>query len=348
MAAFSLFFATEATEKKQQSWHLVTFSIYMTLAVLTKGIAPLMFAPGFMAYVLIRKKIVAFLKNKWMYAGVAIFIVFGVGFYFLREAINPGYLKAVWINELGGRFSSVNEGHEADFSFYFNEIITWQFVHYMFIFPAALIIGTFFSDTVIKRLVLFAAAIGTMFLIVISIAATKLPHYDAPLFPFLAIIVSSFFYFIYTIASEHLRRIYQWSTASLIAFVFVLSFFIKPYSDAISRVYFPKGDWWEEGFSVSCKYFQHAVQGTVHEDNCKLIFDTESIGSGTVIRCYEQELKEHHINNPVIRHDEVKVHDKVIVFDPYLKQLISQKFVTEEVHSLPFCNGDVIYIKSEK
>jgi 4-amino-4-deoxy-L-arabinose transferase-like glycosyltransferase len=348
IASFHLFFATEATEKKEESKHLVWLFVFMTLAVLTKGIACLMFAPGFFIYALLRKKIVPFLKNRGFYAGLLIFIVFGAGFYLLREAVNPGYLNAVWINELGGRFSCVNEGHVATFNFYVNEIITWQFIEYLPVFPLALIVSIFLSETFIRRLVVFALVTGGTFLVVISSAATKLSHYDAPLFPFLAITTAPLFYLVFRLISEKLKITYHSAIAPLIAFIVVLSLFIKPYSDIIDKVYFPKGDWWEEGFSTSCKYFQQAVAGKAKNENCKLIFDAEPLGPGTTLDCYKEELKEHNIPNLIVRHDQVQVHDSIIVFDSYLKQLIEKKYVTEQIRTLDFCKGDIIYLACEK
>ena len=343
-----LFFACEAVEKKEQSRYLFGFFVFLTFAVLTKGIACLMQVPGLFIYAVLRKKIVPFLKNKWAYAGLVFFLIFGLGYYFLRETINPGYIKAVWENELGGRFSGVLEHHKGAFTMYMSELVSWQFAEYIFLFPVALIIGLLFSQSRIRKLVLFSSLVGSTFLIVVSSASTKLGHYEAPLIPYLAMITASLFIFLYDAVKNSLSNNYKPLISTLLSFFLIISLFLYPYSHIISKVYFPKGDPWEEGFSVSCKYFQDAAKGNLHEVNCKLIFDTDSIGPGSVIACYQQELKEHYINNEIIRHDQVKVNDKVIVFDPYLKQLINQKFVTEEVHSLPFCNGDVIYIKCEK
>jgi len=346
--SLQLFFACEAVEKKEQSKHLLGFFIFITLAVLTKGVACIMQAPGLLIYVLLRKKFFPFLKNKWLYAGLAIFIVFGLGYYVLRETLNTGYIQAVWVNELGGRFGGVLDNHQGPFTLYINEMVTWQFIEYMFIFPAALIIGAFFSEPFIRRLVLFAALTGSSFLFVVSSAATKLPHYDAPLFPYLAIITASFFYFVYILIRQKLQPAYQLTIASGIAFIVMLSFFARPYTDIISKVYFPKGDSWEEGFSTSCKYFQDAVRGKVKQENCKLAYDYGGMGEGCVVTCYKEELKERLINTEIVHPDQVKAGDSVIVFDNPAKELIKQKFVTEEIHSLPNYNADVIYIKSEK
>ncbi|HWB64246.1 MAG TPA: glycosyltransferase family 39 protein, partial [Chitinophagales bacterium] len=96
LMAMNLFLAVQAIEKRKQSAHLFLFFIFLTLAVLTKGIACMMLMPGLFIYTLAHKRVLPFLKNKAFYAGLIFFLVFGAGYYFLRETMNHGYLQAVW------------------------------------------------------------------------------------------------------------------------------------------------------------------------------------------------------------------------------------------------------------
>lgn len=343
--ALHLFFATEAKEKQQQSKHIMLFFFFLTLAVLTKGVASFMLAPGLLLYVLVRKKLWPFLQNKASYAGLAFFLVFGIGYYFLREVYNPGYMQAVWEQELGGRYNTSLHGHRGHFTFYLNEIITWQFTSYMYLFPVALILGLAFLEGKIRRLVIFCVLTGSLFLLIVSSASTKLPHYDAPLFPFLAIITASFFYFIY---SSIIKRLPHKPMASPLAFLLVLAMLSVPYAIIIPHVYFPKGDPWEEGFAVQCRIFQDAAKGNERIDSLKLVFPgKEEYGPKNVLRCYTRELSELEIKTNIITEKQAHAGDTIVVFDPWHKTLIEQYWDIAHIRHIERCNADVYYVKEK-
>ncbi len=348
ISSINLFLAVEYEDAKKRLKHLFLFFLFLTLAVLTKGVACMMLAPGLFLYVLLRKKVMVFLKEKMFYAGLLFFIVFGVGYYFFRESINPGYLEAVWINELGGRYGQTIDAHYGSIWFYFNEIVTWQFTSYMLLFPLSILVGLKFSTNNVNRITLFSVIVGGVFLLIVSVAGTKLPHYDAPLFPYLAIITAALFYFLYTVIKGWLSKRTTYLIASLMAMVCVLSLLAKPYYDIISKVYFPKGDAWEENFSNSCRIFQDAAHGKIALNDYKLVFDAdEEYGPITVLTCYKQMLKERGIDVKIERHDAVSAGEKVIVFDPYMIQLLSQKFDIDVIEHIDRYNADIINVKEK-
>lgn len=345
----NLFRAIEARDQKGQSLHIFLFFVFLTLGVLTKGVACMMLLPGILIYTLVRKKVVPFLKDKAFYAGLLVFVVFGLGYYVLREKMNPGYLKAVWENELGGRFGGTLEGHSGPIGYYINEMITWQFVNYLFLFPPALLAGLFFPDFRIRRLVQYSAVVGFSFLLVISLAGTKLPHYDAPAFPYLAIITATLFYGLYIALRDRIGQKQNTARAALIAGFFVISFLGKPYYDIIQKVYFPLGDWWEEGFGNSCKFFQQAARQQTDPGKYKAVINTDGpYGRATVLICYREELKQRRVPVDIVDTNGVAVNDSVLVFDWGERNFIQSHFETEPIKHLDYCNADVMFLKSKK
>ena len=337
VASIHLFLATEASQKREQSKHLLLFFLTLTLAVLTKGVACMMQMPGLFLYVLFRKKVITFLKNKSFYTGLIFFIVFGIGYYFLRESVNPGYLKAVWENDLGGRYSGVLDGHDGPFSFYLSEIITWQFVNYYMLFPVAIIVGLAFTKKPVQHLVAFALITGFSFLFFISLAVTKLPHYDAPLFPYLAIITAALLYRLYTIIRTGLCFRLQFFIAGIVAFMITLLLLAKPYSDIISKVYFPKGDSWEEGFATSCKFFQGVAKGKEKLLSNKLVFNPRDTlyGPVAVLNCYKEELKERDKILNILNADQVMENDSILIFDDVtIRQQLGSRFELQTIKHL--------------
>ena len=308
ISSFYLFLAVEAGQKKEQSKYLLLFFIMLTLAVLTKGVAFLMLMPGLFIYALLRKKIITFLSDKTFYIGLAIFLVFGVGYYFLREGLQPGYLKVIRENELGGRYSNVNEGHIGPFSAYLDLLMSWQFINYYMLFPAAVLVGLGLSGRRLSRLVGFALITCLSFLLTISLAATKLPHYDAPAFPYLAIITASLFYVLYTALETALKGRWKYFLPRFAAFIVILSLLARPYSDIIATVYFPKGDPWEEGFSNSCRFFQAVSKGKEKLLAHKLVYGPAKLqyGPSSVLYNYKECLRDRGKQINIIGPDQVQ------------------------------------------
>ncbi|HKP32259.1 MAG TPA: glycosyltransferase family 39 protein, partial [Chitinophagaceae bacterium] len=96
---------------KKKYLHL--FFLCIALALLTKSVQGLIFLPGLGLYLVIQKKLMLFLRNKWFYIDALLVIIFAGGYYFLRELYNPGYLQAIWENELGGRYLNTLEENKA-------------------------------------------------------------------------------------------------------------------------------------------------------------------------------------------------------------------------------------------
>ncbi len=327
--AFSLelFLATEAGDKKQQSKHLLWFFVLLTLAVLTKGIACMMLAPGLLLYVLFRKKLLPFLKNSSSYIGLAIFLVFGVGFYFLRESLNPGYLHAVWMNELGGRYATANEGHTGSFGFYFTEL--WQFTlgNWKYLLPAILLVALFFTDNRLHRLSVFALVTGFAFLLVVSSAATKLSHYAAPLFPFLAILSGAFLLVLYESLKGGAGRLSPNTGWWMAAFITLTPVSIFYFNNA-DHFYFPKGDWWEEDYSQACRTFQHVAKGKNQLPYYHFVVNNyaDKQGERCVYNCYQEMMSNGGKKVSITGPDSIATGDKIILFRDWPREELARRF----------------------
>lgn len=114
------FFLFLEEDKRKYFWATVIFAIF---AVLTKGIEALLFLPALPLYAIYKKKAGALIKMPELYIGIVIFLLFTFGYYLLREHFNPGYIKAVMDNEVGGRYTTVIEEHEADKLYYYHYLL---------------------------------------------------------------------------------------------------------------------------------------------------------------------------------------------------------------------------------
>jgi len=191
--AYSLLFFWYLEEKKNST--LLWFFVALTAAVLTKGVAGLLFCPALFLYALLRKEIFPLLKNKYFYLGLLLFVVLVPGYYLLREQYNPGYWQAVKENELGGRYLEVLEQHHEPAAYYWNILVERYFKNWFLLLPFGTIAGLALLDMRARRFTAYLLLLAVSFLIIISTGGTKLHWYAAPLLPLLALLAALFLYY---------------------------------------------------------------------------------------------------------------------------------------------------------
>ena len=175
------------TETQSGRW-LYTAAIGFGLAVLTKSIAGLLFLPAIAIYLLLSGQLRDLLSRRDTYLAILVFLLLALPYYFIREHYNPGYLAAVKENELGGRFLEAKEANAGHWSFYLSWLTGRDFLFWFAALPFGIWLGWKQRHSRNGRLVLFAAITGLGFLFLISLAKTKLGWYDAPIYPYLAIV----------------------------------------------------------------------------------------------------------------------------------------------------------------
>jgi 4-amino-4-deoxy-L-arabinose transferase-like glycosyltransferase len=180
--SFSFFLFLHNNDKK---WLHACF-LFLTLAVFTKGIAGLTLLPGLFLFAWSRKKIVVLLHERAFYLGLLAFILLTGSYYGIRELYNPHYLRAVYENELGGRYLSALEGHDRPFLFYYDNLRQWRNPYWFYFLLPAFIIPAF-RNLLAAKLTLFNFLMTVPFFLIISFAGTKLDWYDLPVYPFLAV-----------------------------------------------------------------------------------------------------------------------------------------------------------------
>jgi len=239
--AISLFIFTE----NRQTKYYLLFFMFLILATLTKGVQALIPLPFIFLYILLRKQLLDILKNKFTYIGIGVFILLIGGYYFGREIFDSGYLKAVYENELGGRYLTALEGHKEKKDFYFWELKDNLFTFFFWLLPFALVLNLIVKDKLSRRISNFAFGIVLTIFIVISIGQTKLTWYAFPILPFLAIIVATSFNTIQT----WLLSFKKYRTIRIVfIIVAVLSTFFYPYKEISRHFYKQKEEEWFQDY----------------------------------------------------------------------------------------------------
>ncbi len=255
LVVYSLSYFLYLEQKNKRD--LIFFFIALILAVMTKSIQGLLFLPALFIYTLIDKKFFIF-KDLNVYKGIALF-VFTIGaYYLLREMYNPGYINAVWENELGGRYMNTVEEHTGEFLFYYNMLLKHHFKEWIWLVPIGFIIGISFRNILFRKLTYFSALISLSYWLIISISKTKLEWYEIPLFPFLAMLIAMgiFGIFYYLLIEPKLKTIFLFPVMSFL-FLFSLSF--VPYTKMVDKVYLPKEYPWDDEFYQLSYYLKHAL-----------------------------------------------------------------------------------------
>jgi 4-amino-4-deoxy-L-arabinose transferase-like glycosyltransferase len=236
ISLFSFFYYIQSKNTK----YLKLFFIFLTASVLTKGVQPLVLLPGLLFYLLFRfNSTKNLIVNKYTIFYSLVFIIITAGYYLMREHYNPGYINAVYMNELGGRYLSTIEGHHHPFNFYFDNLYNYRFSYWMFPLFIGVIIGLLHKNNQIKDIILFCSITSLSYLLLISIAKTKLEWYDLPAFPLLSVIAAASIHELFLIVQKKLfasERIKY----NIIPFITLFFVFYIPYKEIINKVYFPK------------------------------------------------------------------------------------------------------------
>jgi 4-amino-4-deoxy-L-arabinose transferase-like glycosyltransferase len=172
--------------KSQNIRHVYYAALAFCLGVMCKSVAICMVLPGVALYLLYAKKIKVLLTTKHFYLALLTAIVPIAAYYILREQDQPGYLEAVWQGELFPRFFNQSKTYtfsEHGFSFYFRQIYTCLFVHWVWALPAVLLAPLLLKKVPLEWFFWFAN--GLVFLLIIS-SGTKHEWYIAPAIPMLA------------------------------------------------------------------------------------------------------------------------------------------------------------------
>lgn len=171
--------------------YFYAFVLLTISAVLTKSVAGLLFIPAVYIYTVYKKQLIDRLKSGHTYLGILLFLIIIGGYYISRELTALGYLEAVAENELGGRFLETVENHKHGVFYYIENIFTRFMIPWSYLGVIGLFLPLFWEKLKGNKdwLVWLTTHIVT-YLIIISVAQTKLEWYDHPIYPFLALSAS--------------------------------------------------------------------------------------------------------------------------------------------------------------
>ena len=214
--------------------YMYTFGFALALAALTKGVAAFLFLPGLLLYTLAVKKMGAVLRSRSFYYTIAIVLVPVLGFYLTREFLNPGYIEAVVHHELGRRMTDPIEGHSGPATYYLKFIYKKHFWPWLLLIPVALLFLSR-SSKAMQRLLLMIVLSTGIYLLIISMAQTKVFWYTALMFPLWALLVGFSIDRIFQFLGNYLALTTSMRKGVFVS-VFAIAFFFVPYKSVIDKI----------------------------------------------------------------------------------------------------------------
>ena len=187
--SLSYFIYLHSNEQKKQNFYWSIATVTIILAFLTKGIAGILPLPGILLYTAYQKKMGKLLFSSRFYISLILFSGVVLGYYFLREHYNPGYITAVFNHEVGGRYLEVHDKHNAPFWYYIRNLITYRYIPWIYLLPVGLLISIFSAKKKLKNIGIFGFFYLMGYLLIISLAKTKLNWYDNPVYPMAALVI---------------------------------------------------------------------------------------------------------------------------------------------------------------
>lgn len=320
------FFIYVETENKR---YLYFTFIAIILAALTKGIAGMLFIPVLLGYAIVRKRAVEIMRSKDIYIGITLFVFFVIGYYLLREHYNPGYLKAVRENELGGRYLISIENHKEGFWFYYQMLINHHLLFWYILVPCGVVVGVFHKTKFYRRLSWYTTSLIVFYFFVISIGQTKLEWYNVPLYPLLAIIIAMFVHLIFTIIKD--AKIFNNSLQyNVLPYIFLFIICIYPYIEITNRTFTPKVFSWEEDIYRIDYYLKDAIKGRNDVSGYTLLQNDY----GAHNQFYINILKDKGVDiNLKYDWKNINVNDMVIAHQQEVKDYITKNYTFDVVKS---------------
>jgi 4-amino-4-deoxy-L-arabinose transferase-like glycosyltransferase len=326
ISAISFFAYTE----NGRSRYIYLFFFFLAVGVLTKSVSALLFTPAFLIYSLWQKRCMQLLKDKHFYVAFFLFLFFVVGYYLLREHYNPGYLKAVSENELGGRYLKSIENHGDGFWFYYYNMIEYHLSAWYLLVPCGILVGALSENKRLQKLAVFSTLLVLTFFLVISTAKTKLSWYDCPIYPFVALVIAIFIHFVFrSLENVAIKSSMPALKYNIIPYMFLFLVFINPYQAIINKTYYSKEHPYNEELYQISYFMRSAIDHPQKIDNCYLMMDEAK----DQLFLYLKILQNKGVHIAFKKREELQAGDTIIACEQSVKEYIAANYNYQNIEN---------------
>ncbi len=178
-----MYFHAEACDKIK--WFSLCV-LCVVLAFFTKTIQGFIFLPGLFIYALSKKKLFTILRSPELYLGIIFILLSCVGYYLLRENVDPGYFSYAKANDLLGRYNNALESAPTK-PYLYLLLKEYPFTVLAIVLLAYQCLKT---QNITCQVSIYLGLISFSYLAIISASATKHAWYLDPICPLVAMIVA--------------------------------------------------------------------------------------------------------------------------------------------------------------
>lgn len=330
--------------------YLYAAALALSLAALTKGVHPMMAVPPVLAYVIYQLRQGSIFRDKHFYIALILFLAVVAWWYVGRELRSAGYLRAVWENELGGRYLASQDYNLYTSTFYVTEY--WENQPWLWIFSGLALIWGLFNNTrksVLFVLYLLLVIVGYTF--IVSMAKTRLWWYALLTFPLAALVVGSLGHSIW----QQLRLKFKASQAAVAASLIFVFVFSIPYSSIMTKIfdrtYDPRYNYWS---TVMGRHLRYMISFDSEELRTqfpkKIIFPTEHDYERTFLRFYLVQLERKGYKATFVNREDLEAGDWAIVLGPGEAEYIYNNYEVEHVepYEIPIRNIRIVARKESE
>jgi len=309
----------------QSTKSIVLFFVFITLAFSVKLYAALLFIPAYLILLLYYNLFKKFTISWEFLFGFSFFITSILSLLLLRELDTPGYLHEV-IYKDAGRLATVVENHNESFFFYLENFQILRYSTWFLLSILGIILTLYVSKDKHKSILISFTILMLSYLAVIMFSVTKLEWYDMPLYPYLAVFSAYPLYSIINTIQTNGVQIIQSKKYIILAFLFVYPYSVQ-FGKSQGNV-IPTGEMRLEANEI---YIFRSLQQNINNDGIKVFYK----GWKGSLLFYKYKLKEMGQNIELVTDvSNISIHNKVLICDPNLKELLLEKFELKTLNTI--------------
>ncbi len=216
----------------------------LSLALLTKGIAGLLFLPALMLFLFSENRLKEYVFSKNTYIALLITILPITTYMCTREFYSSGYFQAIWENEFLNRYL-YGDGDDRilhltfidKLEYYIGKLFNSDMNPWFYLLPIG-ILASFKEKNLpdFKVYKLFFISVF-VFLVLITFSNSKKEWYEAPIYPILSILVGKGVFYIFNELFEILNA-YSSKILQIVIGFLLLCFLFMPYYRIIDKFNF--------------------------------------------------------------------------------------------------------------
>ncbi len=231
LIVFLKYLSSEAD--RQRYVYLGALVILLLMAFWTKNVIGFLFLPGFLVYAIFQKQLLPILKRPSTYVAIVAGMM-GIGLYYLLMNEWVPQQAEIIQKDTFNRFSNFIGAHDHPFDYYFKRYYDSSFRTWIYFIPLGAIVAFSKKLKQFDRISQLAVCCAVPYLLVISSSVTKLPWYDAAMYPLLSIVVATGLY-------QLGQALWQWTSNSsflpnsTIVIYAGLFLFLVPYTRIVTQ-----------------------------------------------------------------------------------------------------------------